>query len=150
MSYINGSNALFAIDGDALGHCSTHTFTFSSETKDRAVKPVASSTATTGLWKDKGITGLSVSISGEGYINDAETEAGFDKMMKAMASGTTVVATLFARGNSDSPYFQGECIITSLERTDPAQDDSTYTIELESATEPTTLDYTQIETYSAA
>lgn len=150
MSYINGSNALLAIGGSAVGHCTTHTCTFSSETKDRAVKPVATDTTSTGLWKAKGVTGLSASFSAEGYINDAETEYGFDAMMSAWQSGSTVTITCFARGNSTSPYYTGDCVITSLERSDPAQDDSTYKIELESAGEPTSIDYTQIETYSSA
>lgn len=148
MAYINGSNALLAIGGEALGHCTTHTFSMSAETKERAVKPVASDTATTGLWKNKGITGLSISISGEGYIYSGETEYGFDKLMAAMASGKSVTVTCFARGNSESPYFKGSCVITSLERSDPAQDDSTFTVGLENDGEPDTLDQTQVETYS--
>jgi len=36
------------------------------------------------------------------------------------------------------------CVIASLERTDPAQDDSTYSISLENDGEPTTLDETAI------
>lgn len=40
-NYINGSDILLKVDGKAVGHCSTHTLTFNSETKDRAVKPVA-------------------------------------------------------------------------------------------------------------
>lgn len=40
--YINGSDLLLKVAGKAVGHCSSHTLTFNSETKDRAVKPVAS------------------------------------------------------------------------------------------------------------
>ncbi len=39
-----------------------------------------------------------------------------------------------------TPYLAGKSVITSLERTDPAQDDSTYSISLENDGEPTTLD----------
>ena len=42
--------------------------------------------------------------------------------------------------DSLTPYLAGKCVITSLERTDPAQDDSTYSISLENDGEPTTLD----------
>ena len=44
------------------------------------------------------------------------------------------------RANDNEPYLEGSFVITSLERTDPAQDDSTYSIQLENNGEPTTLD----------
>ena len=40
--YVNGSDMLLYINGKAIGHCSSHTTTFNAETKERAVKPVAS------------------------------------------------------------------------------------------------------------
>ena len=40
--YVNGSDLLLYINGKAVGHCTSHTATFNSETKERAVKPVAS------------------------------------------------------------------------------------------------------------
>ena len=45
---------------------------------------------------------------------------------------------------SETPYLVGKCVIASLERTDPAQDDSTYSISLENDGEPTTLDESAI------
>jgi hypothetical protein len=41
---------------------------------------------------------------------------------------------------SEKPYLVGACVITSLERTDPAQDDSTYSLSLDNDGEPETLD----------
>ena len=75
MSYCNGSNMLLYLGEDAFGHCTTHTATMNSETKDRAVKPAASKAKTNGMWKEKGVTGLSIAISAEGLIYDGETEA---------------------------------------------------------------------------
>ena len=49
--YINGSDLLLKVAGKAVGHCSSHTLTFNSETNDRAVKPVASAAKSSGLWK---------------------------------------------------------------------------------------------------
>ena len=66
MGYVNGSDLLLQIGEKAVGHCSTHTLTFNSETKERAVKPVASLPKSAGLWKEKGVTSLSISISAEG------------------------------------------------------------------------------------
>ena len=48
--YCNGSDMLLYAGGKAVGHCTTHTTTLSSDTKDRAVKPVASAGISAGLW----------------------------------------------------------------------------------------------------
>lgn len=142
MSYCNGSNMLLYLGEDAFGHCTTHTATMNSETKDRAVKPSASKAKTNGMWKEKGVTGLSIAISAEGLIYDGETEASYQKMLAAWKSGQPVKIKCMQRGESKKPYLAGSFIISSLERTDPAQDDSTYTINLDNNGEPDTLDET--------
>lgn len=142
MSYCNGSNMLLYLGENAFGHCTTHTATMNSETKDRAVKPLASEAKTNGMWKEKGVTGLSIAISAEGLIYDGETEASYGKMMAAWKSGQPVKIKCMQRGDSQKPYLAGSFIISSLERTDPAQDDSTYTINLDNNGEPDTLDET--------
>lgn len=142
MSYCNGSNMLLYLGEDAFGHCTTHTATMNSETKDRAVKPLASKVKTNGMWKEKGVTGLSIAISAEGLIYDGETEASYGKMMAAWKSGQPVKIKCMQRGDSQNPYLAGSFIISSLERTDPAQDDSTYTINLDNNGEPDILDET--------
>lgn len=142
MSYCNGNNMLLYLGEDAFGHCTTHTATMNSETKDRAVKPAASKAKTNGMWKEKGVTGLSIAISAEGLIYDGETEASYQKMLAAWKSGQPVKIKCMQRGESKKPYLAGSFIISSLERTDPAQDDSTYTINLDNNGEPDTLDET--------
>lgn len=142
MSYCNGSNMLLYLGEDAFGHCTTHTATMNSETKNRAVKPAASKAKTNGMWKEKGVTGLSIAISAEGLIYDGETEASYQKMLAAWKSGQPVKIKCMQRGESKKPYLAGSFIISSLERTDPAQDDSTYTINLDNNGEPDTLDET--------
>lgn len=137
--YCNGSDMLLYVEESAAGHCTTHTTTLNTETKDRAVKPEASKAKTAGLFKEKSITGLSVSISAEGLIYDGETEEGYKKMFKAWKAGKSIKAKCMARG-SEKPYLQGSFVITSLERTDPANDDSTYKISLDNDGEPDTLD----------
>ncbi len=142
MSYCNGSNMLLYLGEDAFGHCTTHTATMNSETKDRAVKPAASKAKTNGMWKEKGVTGLSIAISAEGLIYDGETEASYQKMLAAWKTGQPVKIKCMQRGESKKPYLAGSFIISSLERTDPAQDDSSYTINLDNNGEPDTLDET--------
>lgn len=129
--YINGSDLLIKIAGKAVGHCTSHTLTFASETKDRSVKPVASATISTSLWKGKGVTGLSVSISAEGLRNYDETEGGFKSLVNAWVTGQPVAVLGFERESDATPYLSGNFVITNLEETSPAQDDATYSISLE-------------------
>lgn len=129
--YCNGSDMLLYIGGKAVGHCTTHTTTLNSETKDRAVKPVASAGISAGLWKGKGVTGLSVSISAEGLVFYDETENGYKSSLAQWKAGKSVQVKCMERENSDKPYLSGNFVIASLERTDPAQDDATYSITLE-------------------
>lgn len=138
--YCNGSDMLLYVGGKAVGHCTTHTSTFNSETKDRAVKPVASKGVSSGLWKGKGVVGLSYSISAEGLVFYGETETGFKALYRAWKSGKSIDVKCMEREKDNEPYLAGKCVIASLERTDPAQDDSSYTVQLENDGEPDTLD----------
>lgn len=134
--YINGSDLLLMVGEKAIGHCTTHTLTFDSETKDHAFKPAASVAKTAGLWKEKTVTGLSISISAEGLRFTGETEGGFDELAPSWGKGDVVTVKGFKRGSDASPYISGKFIITSLEETSPAGDDATYSIKLENAGEP--------------
>lgn len=144
--YCNGSDMLLYIDGKPVGHCSTHTVTINSETKDRAVKPVATASISAGLWKGKGVTGLSVSISAEGLCFYQETENGYKSTLAMISKGKSVEVKCMERENSDKPYLTGNFVVASLERTDPAQDDSTYSISLENDGEVTFDDTAITET----
>jgi len=135
--YINGSNLLLMVGEKCIGHCTTHTLTFNSETKERAVKPPQTDTVTTGLWKAKGVTGLSISISAEGLRYTGESESGFEELGPNWGQGASVTVKAFKRGSDSTPYVQGSFIIASIEETSPAQDDSTYSISLENDGEPT-------------
>lgn len=138
--YCNGSDMLLYINGKAVGHSTTHTTTMTSETKDRAVKAPASRPIAAGLWKQKGVTGLSISISAEGLAHYGESETGYKAMVAAWKSGKSVEVKCMEREESETPYLAGKFVIASLERTDPALDDSTWSISLENDGEPDTLD----------
>lgn len=142
--YCNGSDVLLYVEGKAIGSCTTHTTTFNSETKERAVKPVATKNISSGLWKQKGVVGLSYSISAEGLVFYYETECGFKDLFALWKAGKSVEVKCMERENSDKPYLVGKCVISSLEETAPAQDDATYSISLENDGEPTTLDESAI------
>lgn len=136
--YINGSNILLSVGGKAIGHCTSHTLTFNSETKERAVKPAASAAASSGLWKGKGVSALSISISADGLRYTGEAENGFDELSALWGAGEPVTVLAFLRSNDSTPYLQGSFIITSIDETSPADDDATYSISLENNGEPTT------------
>lgn len=138
--YCNGSDMLLYVGGKAVGSCTSHTTTFNSETKERAVKPVATAGISGGLWKKKGVVGLSYSISAEGLVFYNETENGFKELFALWKSGKSVEVKCMEREQSEKPYLAGKCVIASLERTDPANDDATYSISLENDGEPTMLD----------
>lgn len=134
--YINGSDILLNVVGKAIGHCTSHTLTMSSETKDRAVKPLASAGINAGKWKTKGVTGLSISISAEGLRFYDETESGYDQISSSWGVGQSVEVVCFKRGQSETPYVKGNFIIASIEETSPAEDDATYSVSLENDGEP--------------
>lgn len=135
--YVNGSDILLYVNGKAIGHCTTHTTTFNSETKDRAVKPVATAPVAAGLWKGKGVVGLSVSITAEGLAYYGETETGFKDLFALWAAGQSVTVKCVERENDTKPYLTGKFVISSLEETMPGQDDTTYSITLENDGAPT-------------
>lgn len=130
--YHNGSDMLLRIGNDCLGHCTTHSMTMSSDSKERAVKPAATvQNSGTGFWRAKSVTGLSCTLHGEGFIFAGEAEMSYGRLLNLMAQGDPVGFDCFQRKNSSSPYVSGFAVITNLERTDPADDDSTYSIDLE-------------------
>lgn len=129
--YINGSDLLLSVAGKAVGHCTTHTLSFNSETKDRSVKPTAATAASQSKWKGKGVTGLSVSVSAEGLRSYDESENGLKTLLAAWAEGKSVEVKAFERGNDTKPYLTGRFVITGMEETSPADDDVTYSINLE-------------------
>ena len=129
--YINGSDLLLFIKGKAFGHASSHTLTFNSETKDRAVKAVASAPASASKWKSKGVTGLSVSISADGLRCYDESESGYKTLLRAWKAGEPVEVKALERGSDTKPYVIGNFVISSLEESAQAEDDATYSTSLE-------------------
>ena len=127
MAYVNGSDLLVMVGTKAVGHCTTHTATFSTETKDTAVKPTAATAASAAsLFKGKRVSGLSIQVKADGLVFSGETEAGFKDILGAWKAGEPVELVLLKRENDDNPYCSGNFIISSLENTAPAGEDATY------------------------
>lgn len=155
--YMNGSDMLLGF-GDPVkcfGHCSEHSVSCSSEVKDRAVKPLLTAAITSGLYKSKGVTGLSISVSSSGLVFYNEAEFGYKDLFAIWKSGQPVKVSLFERnetGGSTSLkiYLKADFIISSLEMNTPAQDDSTYSVTLEMSGVPDVIDETQLTAVAAA
>ena len=141
--YVNGSDLLLSVGeynqgtstgtaGEAIGHCTSHTATFNTETKDVAVKPPASEVVSAaGLYKQKRITGLSVQVKCDGLHFYAEDESGFKTLLAAWKAGKPVYLELFERkgeaADTPVPYCKGPFIVSNLENTAPAGEDASYT-----------------------
>lgn len=134
--YKNGSDLLLSIGGKCVGHCSSHSVTYNSDTKEHAVKPESVKAKSSGLWKGKAVVSLNISISAEGVRFYSETENGFEQIVPMWGKGQSVEVQSFARGGDTSPTLKGKFVITKIEETNPAQDDATYSIDLENDGEP--------------
>lgn len=143
--YVNGSDLLLYVATKAIGHCSTHTATFNSETKDRAVKPLAANPRTSSFWKRKGVVGLSIQVQTEGLRFYNEEEFGFKDLLAAWKTGQPVQLKLCERENDPSPYLVGNFVISSLEENAPAQDDASYKATFDNDGPPDTLDPSRID-----
>lgn len=135
--YVNGSDLLVSIGGKAAAHCTTHTTTYNSETKERAVKPKSAAPASAGLWKEKSVTGLSVQVKVEGLRFYGEDEAGMKEILAKWKAGATVELKGFARSADATPYMSGNFIVGSLEESAPAGDDTTYSATFDNSGEVT-------------
>lgn len=102
--YINGSDLLLNVGGKAIGHCTTHTTTFNSDTKERAVKPVASASKTSGLWKGKGVTGLSIQIKADGLR--------VHRVRERLPGGRSVVGQGTEYRSPGFPPWRGQCPVS--------------------------------------
>ena len=134
--YINGSDVLFTVGTKGLGHCTTHSVTFNTETKERGVKPPVAQKKTKALFNGKGVTKMSISVHGEGFRYQGEEELSLDELRKLWGAGQSVVLSCYERDNSTTPYLKGKFVITKVEETSPAQDDATFNVDFENDGEP--------------
>lgn len=134
--YMNGSNVLFSVGGRALGHSTTHSVTFNTETKERGVKPPMKEKTKKALFNGKGVTKMSISVHGEGFRYKGEEELSLDEVRKLWGAGQSVELSCFEREGDATPYLKGKFVITKVEETSPAQDDATFNVDFENDGEP--------------
>lgn len=134
--YMNGSNVLFSVGGKGLGHSTTHSVTYNTETKERGVKPPVKEKTKNALFSGKGVTKMSISVHGEGFRYKGEEELSLDDIRKLWGIGQSVELSCFEREGDATPYLKGKFVISKVEETSPAQDDATFTVDFENDGEP--------------
>lgn len=134
--YMNGSNVLFTVGGKGLGHSTTHSVTYNTETKERGVKPPVKEKTKNALFSGKGVTKMSISVHGEGFRYKGEEELSLDDIRKLWGVGQSVELSCFEREGDSAPYLKGKFVISKVEETSPAQDDATFTVDFENDGEP--------------
>lgn len=134
--YMNGSNVLFTVGGKGLGHSTTHSVTYNTETKERGVKPPVKEKTKNALFSGKGVTKMSISVHGEGFRYKGEEELSLDDIRKLWGTGQSVELSCFEREGDATPYLKGKFVISKVEETSPAQDDATFTVDFENDGEP--------------
>lgn len=134
--YMSGSNVLFTVGGKGLGHSTTHTVTYSTETKKRGVKPPVKEKTKKALFSGKGVTEMSISVHGEGFRYKGEEELSLDEIRKLWGIGRSVELSCFERDGDATPYLKGKFVISKVEETSPAQDDATFAVDFENDGEP--------------
>lgn len=140
--YINGSDMLLAVFNKAIGHCTEHTVTYDTTTKERAVKAPESQGITASLFKETTVTGLSVTISFKGLQVYNETELDADTLKALWKEAKPVTAECFRRpengvtGTARSPYLKAQFVITKLTESATAEDDASFDGELKMTGSP--------------
>lgn len=90
-----------------------------------------------------------MSITCEGLHYYGEGENGLAALMALAAAATPVTVKCFERANDTKPYLSGSFVITKCDHTMPANDDVTYSLDLEN-TGAVTFDGTGLTTTNAA
>lgn len=117
--YMNGSNVLFTVGGKGLGHSTTHSVTYNTETKERGVKPPVKEKTKNALFSGKGVTKMSISVHGEGFRYKGEEELSLDDIRKLWGAGQSVELSCFEREGDSTPYLKGKFVITKGRRRAP-------------------------------
>lgn len=72
-----------------------------------------------------------ITAHGEAFRFYKASENGFEECAAMWGKGQAVELQAFKRGSDSSPYLKGKFVITAMEETNPANDDATWTIDLE-------------------
>lgn len=113
-----------------IGGSTSHSVSTSAETKSRSTKDVS------GKWDEKTVTKLSQTVKLDALVLTDPEKYSYDDLMALMKAGEPVKLRYgkkkesLAEGDKSE---EGMYVITSLERNDPANDDSTLSATFENS-----------------
>ena len=131
---VAGKDLMIFVDGKATALATSHRLSITADTSEAASKD-------DGAWGSSTVTKMRWEGSTEALVSmDASAES-FDKMFDAMMARTPVTIVSGRPDNATDDgvpeegwiapttnYYQGDALITSLERNDPNGDNSTMTV----------------------
>lgn len=126
MKFIKGKDLLFRVGEKCVGSCTEHTVNYNTSTSDVAVKPPASAPATSGMFKEKLIDGMDITVDFKGLRAVDEEEASFEEMAAKWGAGEPIECAGFKRSEDDKPHLKGMFVITSLTETNGADGNAEY------------------------
>lgn len=134
MEYADGSAYLLYVvveeQEKLIGGSTSHNVSTSAETKSRSTKDVL------GKWDEKTVTKLSQTVKLDALVLTDPEKYSYDDLMALMKAGEPVKLRYgkkkesLAEGDKSE---EGMYVITSLERNDPANDDSTLSATFENS-----------------
>ena len=128
---------LLSINGQCVGHCSSHAVKVSTDSKKHAVKPLRNiADLTASLFSGRKVTEVNINITADGFGFYDEKEFGYPELLAKCLAGESVDVKCFERGSDTTPYLAGKFVISSLDHTSPANDDVTYSISLDNDGKP--------------
>lgn len=142
--YLNGNDLLLYVGGKAVGHCVSYSVDYKSETKTRAVKPIATAPPGSSKFKETTVTGQSISIKTEHFVFIGETEADHKAFLAIWKKGAAADLKIVARGAAtEDVLLAGSFIIESMSETTEADQDVKASVSFINNGAPTTLDETK-------
>lgn len=133
LDIINGSDILVHVNVGTeavpswkpVAHQTTCSVNNASETKSRVTK-------SGGLWKKKRVTGLSTVIKCDALCS-YDADGGYAKLHSLWIAAKEVMIRYALVSEAGKDYYEGLFVIASLDRNDPAQDDSTMSVSFENS-----------------
>lgn len=131
---VAGKDLMIFVDGAATALATSHRLSITADTSEAASKD-------DGAWGSSTVTKMRWEGSTEALVSMDESAESFDKMFDAMMARTPVTIVSGRPDNATDEgvpeegwiapttnYYQGDALITSLERNDPNGDNSTMTV----------------------
>lgn len=131
---VAGKDLMIFVDGKATALATSHRLSITADTSEAASKD-------DGAWGSSTVTKMRWEGSTEALVSMDESAESFDKMFDAMMARKPVTIVSGRPDNATDDgvpeegwiapttnYYQGDALITSLERNDPNGDNSTMTV----------------------